>query len=112
MRVITLENITKYVADKHGNQTVSKVNTVNGKTVFIIHDENTECPEVKLSGTSGMIYMEGNKKGVHCILTETLLHDIEEEHPFIKCREAIGGQLIVDGRVPTEDELRKYMYKV
>ena len=114
MRVITLENIEKYIKDKHGEQCVSVVKPLENKEfrAVVIHDKGSECPALRVGEGTGLVSLDGNLKHVHCMLTETILHDLDKDHPFVGAREALGGLLMIDGRVPTEDELRPYMYKV
>lgn len=112
MKVITLENIVKLIENKHGKQSVSKIN-INNETVqsgiYIVHDQGTICPEAYLNNNDELEF-NNNHERVHCILLESNVHDFDKEHPFIKSREALSGHLVIDNEVPTEEELDGYWF--
>lgn len=112
MKVITLERIKDFVSDRHGEQVVSKIN-IKGcdkkSGVVIIHDAGTEKLKAFINEYNELEFTDEHA-GVHCILLETDLEDFNEEHPFIKSREALAGYLVIDGKVPSEEELKPYLY--
>ena len=114
MKVITLERIKDFVEDKHGKQMISRFN-IKGcdkkSGIVVIHDEGTEKIKAFINSDNELEFTDEHD-GVHCILLETDLEDFSAEHPFIKSREAFAGTLVVDNKVPTEDEISKYLYKL
>lgn len=114
MKVITLDNIVKFIETKHGKQSVSRIN-IKDETiqsgVICIHDVGTVCTEAYLNSNDELEF--NNEHGrVHCILLESDMKDFNGEHPFIKSREALNGYLVIDGVVPTEEELENYWFKL
>ena len=112
MKVITLERIKDFVEDRHGKQVVSKIN-IKGcdkkSGVVVIHDAGTEKLRAFINGAGELEFVDEHDR-IHCILLETDLEDFNAEHPFIKCREALAGYLVIDGETPSEEELRPYLY--
>lgn len=114
MKVITLERITDFVKAKHGEQTVSKFN-IKGcdrkSGIVVIHDAGTDNLKAFIN-EDGELEFTDEHDGIHCILLETDLDDFNATHPFIKRQEALSGSLVIDGQIPTEDELYKYFYTI
>lgn len=114
MKIITLENIVKYIEDKHGKQVLTKT-TVKGDDkcngIVFIHDEGVENLEA-FRKQVGILFSDTVDKRVHCILLEKDICDFNKEHPFIKSREALDGVLVIDNKIPSEDDLRGYWYKL
>ena len=112
MKVITLERIKDFVEDRHGKQIVSKFN-IKGcdrkSGIVVIHNEGTDNLKAFINN-DGELEFTDEHAGIHCILLETDLEDFNEEHPFIKSREALAGYLVIDGEVPSEEELKPYLY--
>lgn len=110
MKVITLKNIKKFIENKHGEQTISRIG-IKGDTIqsgiYIIHDKGTVCPEAYLNSNDELEFNNEHDK-IHCILLESDIEDFNSEHPFIKSREALSGKLVIDNKVPTEEELKGY----
>ena len=114
MKVITLENIVKIIENKHGKQSVSKVNIPDetvASGIIIIHDCGTICPAPYLNCNDELEFNNEHDK-VHCILLESDMNDFHGDHPFIKLREALDGVLVIDNKVPTEEELKPYLFKL
>ena len=114
MKVITLERIKDFVEAKHGEQTISKFN-IKGcdkkSGIVVIHDAGTDKLKAFINKNDELEFSDEHD-GIHCILLETDLDDFYATHPFIKLREALAGALVVDNKVPTEDEISKYLYKL
>ena len=105
MRVITLERLCDFIFDKVGKN--QKIDTVsfNEKELVVIHDED------KWFNVDSIENMR-KQDGVHCVIELEKLCETDSETPWIKSREALSGDLIVDGVTPSDDDLRTYMYKV
>lgn len=109
MKVITLDNIKKFIEDKHDKpQMVKKYNDIG---LVVIQDEGSAETKV-IVNVDGVINISGNIDCVHCVLTDKVLNDFNSEHPFIKKMEVFEGALIVDGVTPSENEIGKYFYTI
>ena len=112
MRVITLSNIVKFIEDKHGKQSVDRIfipdETVDSG-IIVIHDSGTVCPTA-YTDSNDELKFNNNHNRVHCILLEEDLEGFNDEHPFIKSREALSGALVIDGETPSEAELWDYFF--
>lgn len=114
MKLITLENIVKYIESKHSKQVVTRTVIQGDKKpngIIFIHDEGVENLEAFRTQV-GILFSDTVDKRVHCILLESDMNDFDKEHPFIKSREALSGILVIDNEIPTEDDLGKYFYKL
>lgn len=114
MKVITLDRIKDFIEDKHGEQTISRFSFkgFNKKPgIVVIHNAGNNKLKTFINENNELEF--SNKHGdIHCILLETDLEDFDATHPFIKLREALTGTLVIDNKIPTEDEISKYLYKL
>lgn len=96
-KVITLDGIRQYIEDKSNKeQKVIMACSCNGK-VFAIADT-----------TAVLLGLNETDDGVHSVITDNEIKDFDADHPFMELKEALKGNLRVDGVIPPEDDLRKY----
>lgn len=96
-KVITLDGIKQYIEDKSNQaQKVIMACSSEGKVFAIVN-------------TNAVLYgLNETDDGVHSIITDTEIKDFDADHPFMELKEALKGNLRVDGVIPPEDDLRKY----
>lgn len=116
MKVITLKKIVEFIESKYGTQEVEKIKIKgtagNTPDIIIIHDAGSDCIKPYMNDDFELEFecTKDSEDVTRCILLQSELEDFNADEPFMGSREALSGMLVINGEIPTREELLPYFY--
>lgn len=109
MRVITLDNIRKYIEDTHGKQSIKEI-AINGEEsskIIIIKDKGTNTPVAYLNHNDELEFEKMHDR-VHCVLLDSDLEKFKSER-YLTASRVANGYLCIDNKTMTVADISKYL---